>query len=125
MAANYEKYQATITLILCTLLGISCIPCTSDPAPQETTPKVDETTTASDETTPAEDYGTLAIDDAFAWVGYLESVIIPAFSIEEYREELTYEYDTAALTINAKTNTVKALKTGRYVRKNQSRLNTK
>ncbi|MGN1093405.1 MAG: SGNH/GDSL hydrolase family protein [Candidatus Neoclostridium sp.] len=60
------------------------------------------------------DYGTLTVEDVIAWVGYPASELDFAFSKSEYAEQLTYEYDATALTIDAAKNTVTALKAGEF-----------
>ena len=109
------KTMMTLILVLmCATLCLSLAACNEEPAPAETTPppNPEETDPVPEETEAPVDYGTLDIDDVFAWVGYPESIIFPVFSKEECKETLTYEYDATALTINAEKNTVTALKKG-------------
>ncbi|MBO5702367.1 MAG: hypothetical protein J6S71_08005, partial [Clostridia bacterium] len=101
-----------IMVFMCLILCMSLAACSKDPIPAETTPAPADTDPIPEETEPMVDYGTLTIDDVFAWVGYPESIILPVFSNEEHKEALTYEYDTSALTIDAEKNTVTALKKG-------------
>ena len=100
-------------VLTCALLGMSLSACTDELDSNETSVP-EETSVVSAEITEPIDYGTLTIDDVFAWVGYPENFVIPTFSIPELAEELTYEYDTAGIAIDQKTNTVTALKAGRY-----------
>ena len=59
-----------------------------------------------------EDRGTLSVETVYAWLGYPAAHFFPVFSNEAYKEELSYEYDTTALTIDTQTNTVTPLKAG-------------
>ena len=114
-----KKLITFIMILSCAIIGMSLVACTgdtpstpSDTTPADTTP-APETTPAPD-TTPSIDRGELVIRDAFAWVGYPDAKFFPAFSDEQYKEDLTYEYDTTGLTINAETCTITALKKGDY-----------
>jgi lysophospholipase L1-like esterase len=109
-----KKIMTAVLVLTCALLGVSLVACTGEDTPAETTVAPPETTAAPAETTEAIDYGTLAIDDVFAWVGYPENTVIPTFSIPELAETLTYEYDSTGITIDPATNSVTALKAGRY-----------
>lgn len=65
-------------------------------------------------TTYSVDYGTISIDDLYAWVDYPASEIDVSFEYPEYEEQLVYTYDKTKLEINAATNTVKALSEGNF-----------
>ena len=107
-----KSLLSLIMVFMCSILCMSLAACSEDPIPAETTPAPADTDPVPEETEPMVDYGTLTIDDVFAWVGYPDSIFFPVFSNEEYKEALTYEYDTSALTIDAEKNTVTALKKG-------------
>ena len=94
--------------VLCTFLSA----CSKEPVPTETAPPVNETDPTPAETTAPEDLGTLNIEDVYAWIGYPNATVFPVFSNEDYKEALAYEYDETALTIDADTNSVTALKKG-------------
>ena len=105
--------KTLLVMFMVLTCAILCAACSQEPAPVETTPSPIETEAPAPEQTELEiDYGTLQINDVFAWVGYPNATVIPLFSNEEYKEALTYEYDTSALTIDAATNSVTALKKG-------------
>lgn len=106
--------KTLLVMLMVLTCAILCVACSQEPAPAETTPAPTIETEAPtlEETEPPVDYGTLQINDVFAWVGYPNATVIPIFSNEEYKEALTYEYDTSALTIDAATNSVTALKKG-------------
>ena len=108
-----KKLFTVFLLLTCALLGVSLVACNEE-VPDETTPAPDETDAIPAETTEAIDYGALTIDDVFAWVGYPENKVMPAFSIPELAEELTYEYDASGIAIDSATGAVTALKKGRY-----------
>ena len=70
--------------------------------------------TATFTVTTKTDRGTLSIDTVFAWVDYPAASFFPTFSLPEYKETLTYEYDTTALTLDTQTCKITALKAGNY-----------
>ena len=74
-------------VLTCALLGMSLSACTDELDSNETSVP-EETSVVSAEITKPIDYGTLTIDDVFAWVGYPENFVIPTFSIPELAEEL-------------------------------------
>lgn len=61
------------------------------------------------------DYGALLIDDLYAWVGYPASPIDIEFEFEQYKEELTFEYDKTKLEVDEEKLTVKALAAGEFI----------
>ena len=92
------------------MLGVSFVSCTDKSTAEESS----GSTETSAETTDPIDFGTLAIDDVFAWVDYPNNFVIPIFSNPECAEVLTYEYDAEGIEINPDTNSVTAFKAGRY-----------
>lgn len=109
-----KKLYLLIILNICAFLGISLVSCTDEPMQDETSASLDETTSIPEGTTDGRDYGTLSIDDVFAWVGYPDNYVIPIFSNPECGEALEYEYDSEGIAIDPATNSVTALKAGRY-----------
>ena len=83
-----KKLYLLIILNICAFLGISLVSCTDEPMQDETSASLDETTSIPEETTDGRDYGTLSIDDVFAWVGYPDNYVIPIFSNSECGEAL-------------------------------------
>ncbi len=61
------------------------------------------------------DYGSLVIDDIYAWIGYPESPIDIKFEFEDKKETLTFSYDKTKLEIDEQKLTVKALVAGEHV----------
>ena len=99
-----------LTLITALILaGLCCLSCSNS----DSKPTSDAVTTTAPTVAPT-DKGTLSIPSAFAWVDYPDADFYPVFSMPEYAEELTYTYDTEGLSIDAKKNTIKALKAGEY-----------
>ena len=92
------------------MLGVSLVSCADESAEEEST----ENIKIPAESTELIDYGTLAIDDVFVWVDYPDNFVIPIFSNPECAEVLTYEYDADGIEIDPATNSVTALKAGRY-----------
>ena len=92
------------------MLGVSLVSCADESAAEEST----ENIKIPAEFTEPINYGTLVIDDVFAWVGYPNNFVIPHFSNPECAEVLTYEYDADGIEIDPATNSVTALKAGRY-----------
>ena len=70
--------------------------------------------TATFTVTTKTDRGSLSINTVFAWVDYPAASFFPTFSLPEYKETLTYEYDTTALTLDPQTCKITALKEGNY-----------
>ena len=98
------------SILIPALLCLTLCACTSNNSPADPS-----STTSTVTTAPAPvDKGTLSIEHVYAWVGYPDADFYPKFSMPEYREELTYTYDAEGLSIDAKQNTVKALKEGVY-----------
>ena len=60
------------------------------------------------------DYGTLVINDMYAWVDYPVSELDVIFEYPEYKEDLTYSYDETKLYINETNKTVEALAPGDF-----------
>ena len=114
-----KKIFKLFLIVTCAFLGVSLVACNEDGA-DDATSAPDEASSAPAETTEAVDYGTLAIDDVFAWIGYPNNKVIPIFSMPENAETLTYEYDESGLTIDPTTGFVTAIKAGRYEVKAQS-----
>ena len=108
-----KKIFKLFLIVTCAFLGVSLVACNEDGA-DDATSAPDEASSAPAETTEAVDYGTLAIDDVFAWIGYPNNKVIPIFSMPENAETLTYEYDESGLTIDPTTGFVTAIKAGRY-----------
>ncbi len=109
-----KKLMTSLLVLTCALLGFSLSACTDDASNENTAETFPETSAPSVESTEQVDYGTLAIDDVFAWVGYPENIVIPVFSNPELAEKLNFEYDANGITIDPETNSVTALKAGRY-----------
>lgn len=103
-----KKLMTSFLAVTCALFGCSLSACTDDKETAETSPE-----TSAESTEPI-NYGTLAIDDVFAWVGYPENIVIHVFSKPELAEKLTYEYDHSGISIDPETNCVTAIKAGRY-----------
>ncbi len=134
---NRLIYPLLLLLSAILLLALPLASCTGDRTEEESTTTADtnpspdeETTTAESESTPIDDnetettteaetyntdvYGVLSVRDVYAWVDYPASDFYLHFSKPEMAEEVRYEYDTEALSIDAALGTIRALKPGQH-----------